>query len=61
MASIPEIKVTHYRVCGSVHAVNPAHARKVSDSKAESEIEYVRDESCPLWLTLHKYLLSFVA
>ncbi|XP_024394078.1 uncharacterized protein [Physcomitrium patens] len=28
MAFIPEIKATHYRVCGSVHAVNPIHAQK---------------------------------
>lgn len=33
MAFIPEIKATHYRVCGSVHAVNPIHAQKVSSSK----------------------------
>lgn len=50
MASIPEIKVTRYQVCGSVHAVDPVHARKVSDSETTLGIEYVFDKSwslCP--------------
>lgn len=48
MASIPEIKVTHYQVCGSVHAVDPAHARKVSGSETTLGIEYVSDKSWAL-------------
>jgi hypothetical protein len=39
MAFIPEIKATHYQVCGSVQAVNPVHARKVS-SEIQSELHF---------------------
>ena len=46
MAFIPEIKATHYQVCGSVHAVNPVHARQVSSSDLKSDYSYLLNKSC---------------